>query len=63
MMWSDAVAATCTTTSGGTCTVTRSNIVSTVNALTLDVKSVTLSGSLYDPAHNDVTSITVNKPL
>ena len=53
---------TCTTGDSGTCTVTRNNIGSGVISLTIEVTDVVKDGYLYNPAANDVTSITLNKP-
>ena len=60
MLWGDGTAATCTTSSTGACTVSRSNILSGV--MSPEVTNVTKTDYLYDPASNDETSITVNKP-
>lgn len=55
--------ATCTTGSDGACTITRSNIGSTVPSLTLEVTGLALSGYEYDAAASEETSITIAKPL
>jgi PKD repeat protein len=52
----------CTTSAAGSCTVTSGRISVNTASVTFTVSGLSKSGTSYDPAANDVTSIVVSKP-
>jgi hypothetical protein len=61
--------ATCTTGTGGTCTVTKNSLSKKVSSVTFKITGLAAQGTTYAPASNhdvdggsDGTAITVNRP-